>query len=120
VFAGGGWLIIEGQLKLGTVVAFVTLLRRLYQPASQLAGAHVDVVTSYAYFDRVFSVLDLEPSINNEPDATPIAAMHGALRLEFRDVSFTYGRGEPALSGVNLVLEPGQTVAIVGASGAGK
>ena len=62
VYAAGGLLILQGDLKLGTVVAFVALLKRLYSPASDLAGVHVDVVTSYAYFDRIFAVLDLEPS----------------------------------------------------------
>jgi ATP-binding cassette subfamily B protein len=119
VFAAGGWLIIRGQIGLGTVVAFVTVLRRLYQPASQLAGVHVDLVTSYAYFDRVFSVLDLRPAIADAPDATSIGAPRGL--LEFRGVSFSYGRGDaPALDRLDLVIQPGQSVAIVGPSGAGK
>src|SRR6185503_15630838 len=69
VFAGGGLLVIGGQVGLGTVVAFVTLLKRLYAPASNLAGVHVDLVTSYAHFDRVFAVLDQVPAIVSPPDA---------------------------------------------------
>jgi ATP-binding cassette, subfamily B, bacterial len=119
IFAGGGLLIIRGQVGLGTVIAFVTVLRRLYQPASQLANVHVDVVTSYAYFERIFSVLDLEPSITDAPGAAPIDLPRGA--IEFRHVSFSYGRGkELALSDISLSMEPGQSVAIVGASGSGK
>ncbi len=63
VFAVGGLLVIRGELELGTVVAFVTLLRRLYPPASALAGVRVDLLTSYAYFDRIFQVLDSTASI---------------------------------------------------------
>lgn len=119
IFAGGGWLIIRGNLGLGTVVAFVTLLRRLYQPASQLAGIHIDVVTSYAYFERVFSVLDLQPSITDAPDAQTLTRTRGA--IEFRHVSFAYGRGATnAITDVSLRIEPGETVAVVGASGSGK
>ncbi len=119
IFAGGGWLIIRGHIGLGTVVAFITLLRRLYQPASQLAGLHVDLVTSYAYFERVFSVLDLTPSIVDGPDARPFPTARGA--IEFRDVSFAYGRGTTdAVSHVSLRIEAGETVAIVGGSGSGK
>jgi len=118
VFAAGGWLVIGGHVGLGTVIAFVTVLRRLYQPASQLAGVHVDVVTSYAYFERIFSVLDLRPAIVDEPGAAPLREPRG--ELEFRNVSFSYGRRDEALAHVNLVVPGGKTVAIVGASGAGK
>jgi ATP-binding cassette subfamily B protein len=118
VFAGGGLLVIGGHLGLGTVVAFVTLLKRLYTPASQLAGVHVDLVTSYAYFDRVFAVLDHAPSIISPPDALSLSRARG--RVEFRNVSFSYAAGEPLLRGIDLEVHPGQCLAIVGASGAGK
>ena len=64
-FAVGGTLVIRGHLALGTVVAFVTVIKRLYGPASQLATAHVDLKTSYAYFDRIFAVMDRTPAIRN-------------------------------------------------------
>lgn len=119
IFAAGGWLVMRGDIGLGTIVAFVTLLRKLYQPASQLAGVHVDLVTSYAYFERVFSVLDLKPSIVDKPDAPPLPPVQGA--IEFRDVSFAYdSRDHQALSHVSLTIAPGESVAVVGASGSGK
>jgi ATP-binding cassette subfamily B protein len=119
VFAGGGWLIIHGHLELGTVVAFVTLLKRLYNPASQLAGVHVDLVTSYAYFDRIFAVLDLEPAIKDAPDAQPLAQTEG--RITFRGVTFGYTEGDrAALADLDVDILPGQSVALVGPSGAGK
>ncbi|HEU0032591.1 MAG TPA: ABC transporter ATP-binding protein [Kofleriaceae bacterium] len=119
VYAFGGWFVISGNLALGTVVAFVALLRRLYAPASDLAGVRVEVMTSYAYFDRIFSVLDLVPAIKNAPDARPLPAMRGAIRFE--RISFTYEGGEAGtLHDIDLEIEAGQCVALVGRSGAGK
>ena len=117
VFAIGGWMVIAGEARLGAMVAFVTLLRRLYGPASKLATVHVDVVTSYAYFDRVFSILDLEPAIRDQPGAIAMARTDGA--LAFRGVSFAYG-ADATLVDIELDVAPGQCVALVGHSGAGK
>ena len=118
VYALGGWFVISGDMALGTVVAFVALLRRLYSPASDLATVHVDVVTSYAYFDRIFSVLDLEPSIQDAPDARPLVDVRGHIRFE--GVTFAYDADGTTLHDVNLDIRPGQVVALVGPSGAGK
>jgi ATP-binding cassette subfamily B protein len=119
VYAVGGLLVIDGSLPLGTIVAFVALLRRLYSPASDLAGVRVEVVTSYAYFDRIFGVLDLEPVITNAPDALVLDKIDGALR--FDHLAFAYAEGEPlTLRDIDLDIKPGQVVAVVGRSGAGK
>jgi ATP-binding cassette subfamily B protein len=117
VYAAGGLLVLLGHLGLGTVVAAVALLKRLYTPASQMANVHVDLVTSYAFFDRVFGVLDLVPSIRNAPDAYPLSSPRGT--VTFENVSFSYG-DQPILQGIDLELAPGRCVAIVGTSGAGK
>ena len=118
VFALGGWLVIRGHLELGTIVAFVTLLKRLYTPASQLAGVQVDLLTSYAYFDRIFDVLDREPEIVDAPDAIDLPRIEG--RVELRDVSFGYGGDDRTLEGIDLAIPAGKMVAFVGPSGAGK
>jgi ATP-binding cassette, subfamily B, bacterial len=119
IYAFGGWLVISGDLQLGTVVAFVALLKRLYSPASDLAGVRVDVVTSYAYFDRIFGVLDLEPAIRDEPGARPLDNVRGA--LQFEHVRFAYpGTDDDTLVDIDLEIPPGQCVAVVGRSGAGK
>jgi len=79
---------------------------------------HVDLMTSYAYFERVFSVLDRIPSIRDAHGAVPLAAPRG--EIELRDISFAYDGTEETLSDINLRVPAGSTVAIVGPSGAGK
>jgi len=118
IFLAGGYLVISGQAKLGTLVAFVTILRKLYAPASELAGVHVDLVTSYACFERVYGVLDQAPAIRDMPDAVKLDRVRGD--LELRGVSFEYRPGSPALSEVSLRIPAGSTLALVGPSGSGK
>jgi ATP-binding cassette subfamily B protein len=118
VYAAGGYLVIRGEAGLGTVLAFVALLKKLYSPASDLAGVHVDIVTSYGYFERVLAVLDLEPAIKNAPGAITLDEVKGA--LTFENVSFSYGDESPTLSNIELDIAPGESVAVVGPSGAGK
>jgi ATP-binding cassette, subfamily B, bacterial len=119
VFAFGGWLIIRGQIPLGTVVALATLMKRVYNPASDLASVHVDLTTSYAYFERVFAVLDRTEPPREGPTTTRFGTVAG--RLELRNVSFAYDDGSTAaLSAVNVTIPEGTTVGIVGPSGAGK
>jgi len=118
VYGVGGYLVIRQELGLGTVLAFVALLKKLYSPASDLAGVHVDIVTSYGYFERVLAVLDLEPSIENAPGAIALEHVEGALELE--KVSFAYAEQGATLTDIDLSIAPGESVAVVGASGAGK
>jgi ATP-binding cassette subfamily B protein len=79
---------------------------------------HVDIVTSYGYFERVLAVLDLEPAIKNAPGAIVLDDVKGA--LTFDKVSFSYGEESPTLSNIELDIAPGESVAVVGPSGAGK
>jgi ATP-binding cassette subfamily B protein len=119
VFAFGGWLIVRGQIPLGTVVALATLMKRVYGPASDLATVHVDLMTSYAYFERVFAVLDRTEPPQQETAPTNLGRVAG--RLELRNVNFTYdNESTAALSAVNVTILEGTTVGIVGPSGAGK
>jgi ATP-binding cassette subfamily B protein len=118
VFGIGGWLVITGQLPLGTVVAFVTVMKKLYSPASDLANVHVDLMTSYAYFDRVFAVLDRQSPLRDAVDARTLSRPAG--RVDFKNLSFTYEGDGIALSNIDLSVPAGMTVGVVGPSGAGK
>ena len=115
VWLAGGYLFLRGEISIGTIVAFVALLARLYGPASQLVGVQVQVVSALAVFERIFEYLDLvrEPSGSRE-----MTAATGT--VAFEDVNFSYVPERPALRDVSLTIEPGQVAALVGPSGAGK
>jgi ATP-binding cassette, subfamily B, bacterial len=116
----GGYLVVTGHASVGTVVTFATvLLGRLYGPVSSLASLHVNVIGSLAVFQRIFEYLDLPVEIAEAPDAVELGEAEGA--LAFDGVTFSYtGKGRPALDKVDFSVEPGQLVALVGPSGAGK
>ncbi|HYZ16026.1 MAG TPA: ABC transporter ATP-binding protein [Candidatus Acidoferrum sp.] len=116
----GSWLSIHGTLTVGTIVAFVAYLGRLYAPASALAGVQVQIVSALAVFERIFEYLDMEPEGGNasKPDALVLRDVRGA--VEFDDVHFSYTPERTALDGISLRIEPGQMAAFVGPSGAGK
>ncbi|MEV4597735.1 ABC transporter ATP-binding protein [Amycolatopsis sp. NPDC049253] len=137
VYGLGGYLAFTGQIAPGTVVALALLLTRLYAPLTALANVRVDVMTALVSFERVFEVLDLDPMIK-EP-AKPKALPAGGVAVEFEDVRFGYPAadrfslasledvatldsrgGEEVLHGISFRAEPGQMVALVGSSGAGK
>lgn len=137
VYGLGGWFALRGTLEPGAVVSLALLLTRLYAPLTALAGARVEVMSALVSFERVFEVLDLRPLIEEKPDARPVP--DGPVAVEFDDVRFGYpaadkvslasleevasldGRGgDEVLHGLSFRAEPGQTVALVGSSGAGK
>lgn len=118
VFAVGGALVVKGHIPLGTVIAFVAVLKRVYGPASRLASTHVDLKVSYACFDRIFEVMDRAPAIRNAEHRVVPAAVSG--NVEFQNVSLAYDDAGDVLSRVNLTVRAGATIGIVGPSGAGK
>lgn len=137
VYGLGGFFALRGTLDPGAVVALALLLTRLYAPLTALAGARVEVMSALVSFERVFEVLDLTPLIDEKPDARPVP--EGPVAVEFDDVRFGYPSadkvslasleevasldtrgGDEVLHGLSFRAEPGQTVALVGSSGAGK
>jgi ATP-binding cassette subfamily B protein len=118
VFWYGGHRVIDGEISLGTVVAMAALLPRLFGPITSLLNAQVTVLSSLALFERIFDYLDLEPEIQEKPDARELVRPRG--EIELRDVGFSYVPGQQVLHGVSLRVAPGQFAALVGATGAGK
>ncbi|MBV9121381.1 MAG: ABC transporter ATP-binding protein [Chloroflexi bacterium] len=118
IYLAGGILVIRGSLTIGTIVAFIALLGRLYGPAAQLASVHVDFMTALALFNRIFEYLDLEPEIADAVGAHP--AGQGGGEITFDNVGFAYRADIPALRGISFTVAPGQLAALVGPSGAGK
>ena len=127
IYLVSGYLITGGvdTITAGTIVAFTTVQARLLQPLMGLMRVALDLQTSAAVFARIFEYLDLVPAISDAPDAVPVSAAPGPVgRVEFRNVVFRYPDASPdaraTLRGVSFVAEPGQHVAFVGPSGAGK
>ncbi|NGO42328.1 ABC transporter ATP-binding protein [Streptomyces sp. YC419] len=137
VYGLGGWFALRGSLEAGAVVSLALLLTRLYAPLTSLAGARVEVMSALVSFERVFEVLDLKPLIEEKPGARKVP--DGPVSVEFTDVRFGYPSadkvslasleevasldtrgGAEVLHGISFRAEPGQTVALVGSSGAGK
>ncbi|MFK5645803.1 ABC transporter ATP-binding protein [Ornithinimicrobium sp. LYQ121] len=113
----GGLKVANGQLSLGSVQAFIQYSRQFTQPVTQVASMANLLQSGVASAERVFELLDAEQERADPEDAAPVEAPRG--RIVFEDVSFSYGP-EPLIENLSLVAEPGQTVAIVGPTGAGK
>src|SRR5215472_12924633 len=122
VYLIAGLLLANGTaISAGTVVAFTTLQTRLYFPIGQLLQVSVELRSSLALFDRVFEYLDVVPDITDAPDAVDLPAISSGGQVALRKVYFRYsGTSQDALAGVSFEADPGQLVALVGPSGAGK
>lgn len=138
VYFVGGNLVISGAIEIGTIAAFVVYVSQIYQPLTQLTNARVDVMTALVSFERVFEVLDFPPLVADRPGAVALSNPHG--RIEFDRVWFRHPPASLAslasleegtvavnddpsawiLRDVSFTVEPGELVALVGPSGAGK
>ena len=120
----GGVLLLRGQtiggaaLSVGLIVTFIGYVQRFNQPIAQIAVLWTNIQSAIAGAERIFELLDVKPDVEQKPDAVDMPPIRG--RVVFHDVHAEYNEDEPVLRGIDLVAEPGQTIAIVGPTGAGK
>lgn len=120
----GGWYLLKGQgmmgttVSLGLVVTFLAYVQRFNQPIQQISVLWTNIQNAIAGAERIFSLLDEAPGVKEQAGAKPMPPIIGS--VEFKSVSSAYKEGEPVLKNVDFTIEPGQTVAIVGPTGAGK
>jgi ABC-type multidrug transport system fused ATPase/permease subunit len=118
VIIAGGAFVLSGSLTLGALVSFTVYVNRLFDPIGQVTQQYSTLQRSTVAAERVFALLDEPLTVADRPDAYPLPPVRG--RVAFEHVGFSYVPGVPVLRDFNLVAEPGQTVALVGHTGAGK
>lgn len=113
----GGAKVVDGTLTFGLLVAFIGYMYRFFEPVRNMSAIQQTMQHAMAGAERIFEILDTEPTIKDKPDAIELPAIEG--RVEFRDVNFAYSE-DPILSGVSFTARQGETIALVGPTGAGK
>jgi ATP-binding cassette subfamily B protein/subfamily B ATP-binding cassette protein MsbA len=114
----GGYLAIQGAISVGVVVSFIQYVQNFFRPIQMVTQLWTTAQSALAAAERVFELLDIEPEIQDTPDAVELPKLKGQVRFE--NVSFSYDSDQPVLQDINLVANPGQMIAIVGPTGAGK
>jgi ATP-binding cassette subfamily B protein/subfamily B ATP-binding cassette protein MsbA len=114
----GGYLAVQGTITVGVVVAFIQYVQNFFRPIATVAQIWTMAQSAFAAAERVFELIDTEPDIQDAENAEVLPQLEG--RVVFEKVTFGYDPSNPVLCGVNLETDPGQTVAVVGPTGAGK
>ena len=118
MFGYGGWLYIQGDVGLGTLVAFTGYLSNFFDPVQQLSQLYNTFLAASAALDKIFDVMDVEPKLVDAPGRRSTSSIDGV--VDFDDVHFGYRADREVLHGLTLHADAGQTVALVGHTGAGK
>jgi ABC-type multidrug transport system fused ATPase/permease subunit len=118
VLWAGGYSVIRGVISIGTIVAFLAYVTRFFHPIQELSQIYTTMQAAMAGGEKVMGLLGVEPAVEDLPNAVDASPFEG--RVEFRSVSFAYKRGAPVIRDIDLRIEPGTMVALVGKTGAGK
>ena len=118
VVVAGGSRVVDGTLELGVLISFVLYLLRFYEPVRIMTLDFTMFQKAMASGARIFELMDIEPELEDKPGAGPIPLIRG--RVEYRNVTFAYVPGQNVLQDIDLTIEPGEVVAFVGLTGAGK
>ena len=118
VLSYGGYLVVRGDFTVGSMIAFVTFLERLQNPIMSLININATIQEAMVSTERVFGLLDSEPTVEEPEDAIALPEIRG--HVKFEDVQFSYEPENPVLHDINLEAQPGMMIALVGPSGCGK
>ncbi|MDQ1328759.1 MAG: ATP-binding cassette, subfamily bacterial MsbA, partial [Candidatus Poribacteria bacterium] len=118
VFWFGFWQVITGKLTTGWFIGFIAMVGMVYKPIKTIGTFNSAFQQASASAERIFEILDIQPEIHDAPDAISISRIKGD--VELRDVLFSYNGGSPVLNHINLKVNAGESIALVGPSGAGK
>ncbi len=118
VIGYGGYLVFEGSLSVGVLTAFLIYVQQFFRPIQLVSQVYTQAQSALAGAERIYEILDTEPEPPDPPEARNAGALEG--RISFENVTFAYEQGRPVLHNVGFQVEPGQTVALVGPTGAGK
>jgi len=114
----GGWLAVRDIVSVGVLATFVVYIMNFFRPMRGIAMVYNQLQAALAGAERIFEVLDADPTVQDQSDAIPLDSIAG--QVTFQNVSFSYEPDKPVLMDINLDVDPGQTIALVGPTGAGK
>ncbi len=114
----GGYQVLDGTMSVGVLIAFLLYVQRFFEPVLELSMQYTELQRAMASGARIFELMELAPDIRDKPDAIDLPPVKG--EIVFKDMSFAYEDGKNVLHNINLAINPGETVAIVGQTGSGK
>lgn len=118
IFLFGIWMMRKGYTTLGTIIAFSNYMGMFWQPINNISNFYNQLLVAMASTERIFEILDIQPDVQDDPDAYDLPPIRG--EITFENVSFSYDEEKPVLKDVSFTIKAGETIALVGETGAGK